>query len=104
MAENCKYVFDFDSTLTQVEALDVLAEISLKGNPKQAEIIEKIKHITDMGIDGTISFTEGLKQRLAILEAREEHLPLLVSRLKKRFLGRLPATNHFLKPTPKIFM
>ena len=33
MAENCKYVFDFDSTLTQVEALDVLAEISLKGNP-----------------------------------------------------------------------
>ena len=83
MPESCKYVFDFDSTLTQVEALDVLAEISLKGNPKQAEIIEKIKHITDMGIDGTISFTKGLKQRLAILEAREEHLPLLVNRLKK---------------------
>ena len=25
-----KYVFDFDSTLTSVEALDVLAEMSLK--------------------------------------------------------------------------
>ena len=101
MAENCKYVFDFDSTLTQVEALDVLAEISLKGNPKQAEIIEKIKHITDMGIDGTISFTEGLKQRLAILEAREEHLPLLVSRLKKEISRSIARNKSFFKTHAK---
>ena len=29
------YIFDFDSTLTRVEALDVLAEITLQNNPKK---------------------------------------------------------------------
>ena len=32
------YIFDFDSTLTRVEALDVLAEITLANNPKKNEI------------------------------------------------------------------
>jgi D-3-phosphoglycerate dehydrogenase len=40
-----KYVFDFDSTLTRVEALDVLAEMTLQGNPKREEIIEEIQNI-----------------------------------------------------------
>jgi len=35
------FVFDFDSTLTSVEALDVLAEISLVNNSKKDEIIKK---------------------------------------------------------------
>ena len=51
------YVFDFDSTLTRVEALDVLAEITLEGNPEKEAIIEQIKEITNLGIDGEISFT-----------------------------------------------
>ena len=37
------FVIDFDSTFTQVEALDVLAEISLEGHPEKKERIEKIK-------------------------------------------------------------
>ena len=37
-----KYVFDFDSTLTSVEALDVLAEITLENNPKKDEIIQNL--------------------------------------------------------------
>jgi len=97
MPQNCKYVFDFDSTLTQVEALDVLAEISLKGNLQQAEIIQQIKHITDLGIDGTISFTEGLEQRLALLKAKEEHLPLLVKRLKKEISKSIARNKTFFK-------
>ena len=36
-----KYVFDFDSTLTRVEALDVLAEMTLAGNSDRDEIIKK---------------------------------------------------------------
>ena len=56
------YVFDFDSTLTRVEALDVLAEITLKNNPKKDEIIQQIIDITNLGIDGEISFTETAKK------------------------------------------
>ncbi len=101
MPENCKYVFDFDSTLTQVEALDVLAEISLKNNPKQAEIINQIKHITDLGIDGTISFTDGLEQRLALLKAKEEHLPLLIKRLKKEISKSIARNKKFFTENAK---
>ena len=36
------FIFDFDSTLTRVEALDVLAEITLSDNPKKDEIIQEI--------------------------------------------------------------
>jgi D-3-phosphoglycerate dehydrogenase len=52
------FVFDFDSTLTSVEALDVLAEISLVNNSEKDEIINEIVDITNLGIDGKISFTE----------------------------------------------
>ena len=36
------YVFDFDSTLTKVEALDVLAEITLTNNPNKNAIIHEL--------------------------------------------------------------
>jgi D-3-phosphoglycerate dehydrogenase len=62
---NRKFVFDFDSTLTSVEGLDVLAEISLEGNPERAEIVKEIQEITDLGIDGDISFTDSLSRRIA---------------------------------------
>ena len=43
---NRKFVFDFDSTLTSVEGLDVLAEISLRNNHDKDNIINKIQEIT----------------------------------------------------------
>jgi D-3-phosphoglycerate dehydrogenase len=59
-----KYVFDFDSTLTRVEALDVLAEITLKDKANKNEIISEIQKITNLGIDGDISFTESLEYKI----------------------------------------
>lgn len=41
MKSNQIYIIDFDSTFTQVEALDELAKISLKDNPKQLEVSKK---------------------------------------------------------------
>ena len=60
---NRKFVFDFDSTLTSVEGLDVLAEISLRNNPEKDQVINKIQEITDLGIDGDISFSDSLRSR-----------------------------------------
>lgn len=81
MAIERKYVFDFDSTLTQVEALDVLAEISLENNPEKENIIKQIQEITDLGIDGDISFTESLERRIKLLKAHKSHLKTLIERL-----------------------
>ncbi|WP_421765620.1 phosphoglycerate dehydrogenase [Ekhidna sp.] len=77
------FIIDFDSTFTQVEALDVLAEISLKDNENQANAIEEIKSITDQGMDGCMSFRESLKKRLDIVNANQKDLPELVDRLSK---------------------
>lgn len=78
------YIIDFDSTFTQVEALDVLAEISLDNSPDKNERIQKIKDITDGGMDGSLTFRESLVKRVEILDAHKNHLPELVARLKKQ--------------------
>ena len=75
------FIIDFDSTFTQVEALDVLAEISLKNNEDKDKVIDEIKAITDQGMEGGMSFRESLKRRIDILEANKQDLPELIDRL-----------------------
>lgn len=84
MTDQQYYIFDFDSTFVQVEALEELAEISLKGHKDREKALAQIRELTDQGIEGKISFTDGLRKRLAILEANVEHLEKLVRRLKKK--------------------
>lgn len=85
MANGKKYfIIDFDSTFTQVEALDVLAEISLKDAEDRNERIKKIKQITDEGMNGSLTFRESLEKRIEILNAHKNHLPKLVEELKKQ--------------------
>lgn len=77
------FVIDFDSTFTQVEALDILGEISLSNHPEKAERIQRIKDVTDLGMAGELSLRESLEARIDILDAKREHLTELVDRLKK---------------------
>ena len=79
-----KYVFDFDSTLTSVEALDVLAEIILANKPEKEAVVSEIQEITNLGIDGDISFTESLERRLALLPATKEDLNTLIKELQSK--------------------
>jgi D-3-phosphoglycerate dehydrogenase len=78
------YIFDFDSTLTKVEALDVLAEITLANNPRKDAIIQEIIDITNLGIDGEISFTTSLERRIQLLKANKADLNSLVEALKQQ--------------------
>ncbi|WP_026776902.1 phosphoglycerate dehydrogenase [Polaribacter sp. Hel_I_88] len=91
------YVFDFDSTLTRVEALDVLAEITLKNNPKKEEIIREIIDITNLGIDGEISFTESLERRIKLLNANKADLSKLVSDLKMQVSASIERNKEFFQ-------
>lgn len=90
-----KYVFDFDSTLTRVEALDVLAEISLQGNANKDEIIKEIQEITNLGIDGDISFTESLERRIKLLHAHKSHLTQLVEQLRDKISKSIETNKDF---------
>ncbi|MAU27417.1 MAG: phosphoglycerate dehydrogenase, partial [Muricauda sp.] len=90
-----KYVFDFDSTLTQVEALDVLAEMTLQGKSNKDEVVAEIQHITNLGIDGEISFTESLEKRIKLLDAHRDDLDRLVTELRKKISKSIAANKEF---------
>ncbi|MEL6974157.1 MAG: phosphoglycerate dehydrogenase, partial [Bacteroidota bacterium] len=90
-----KYVFDFDSTLTRVEALDVLAEITLKDKSNKSEIIKEIQDITNLGIDGDISFTESLERRIGMLGAHQNDLEPLVAELRQKVSKSIAANKEF---------
>ena len=91
------YIFDFDSTLTRVEALDVLAEITLANNPKKDEIIQEIIDITNLGIDGEISFTESLERRIKLLKANKSDLTGLITELKKQVSKSIEENKEFFE-------
>jgi len=78
------FIIDFDSTLTRVEAMDLLASISLQGLPQKLAAESRIKELTDLGMNGEISFRDSLKERLLLLEANKSHLPKLIDLLKKQ--------------------
>ena len=91
------FVFDFDSTLTSVEALDVLAEITLVNNPDKDQIIDEIIDITNLGIDGKISFTESLERRIKLLNAKKSDLPILISQLRKKVSVSIERNKEFFE-------
>lgn len=91
------YIFDFDSTLTKVEALDVLAEITLTNNPKKQEIVEGIVNITNLGIDGEISFPESLEKRIKLLNAKKSDLPVLIEELKQKVSLSIERNKEFFE-------
>ncbi len=84
MKNNRNFVIDFDSTFTQVEALDVLGEISLAEHEDKEKRLEELVSLTNRGMAGELSFRESLEQRLQLLLAKERHLDELVKRLKSK--------------------
>ena len=50
MKQQNYYIIDFDSTFTQVEALDELARISLNKHPDKEAIFKKIEDYTNLAM------------------------------------------------------
>ncbi len=92
-----KYVFDFDSTLTRVEALDVLAEMTLEGKANKDEVVAEIQRITNLGIDGDISFTESLEKRIQLLKANKSDLEALVAELRLKISKSIESNKEFFE-------
>ncbi len=92
-----KFIIDFDSTFTKVEALDILGEISLKEDPEKAKKLQAIKDITDQGMEGKLTFRESLVQRLAILNANKDQIKDLVIALKKKVSDSFQRNKEFLQ-------
>ncbi|HLQ99762.1 MAG TPA: HAD-IB family phosphatase [Sphingobacterium sp.] len=91
------YIIDFDSTFTRVEALDELARISLKNHPDRQEIYDEIDRLTNLAMEGKLSFRESLGKRVKLLHANRSHLKKLVNHLKKRVSKSFERNKDFFK-------
>ncbi|WP_345026667.1 phosphoglycerate dehydrogenase [Ravibacter arvi] len=90
------YVIDFDSTFTKVEGLDELASIALSGQSNQSSIVAQIRDLTDMGMNGEISFSEGLRKRIELLSANKSHIQTLVEYLRTQVSNSFLRNRQFL--------
>ena len=97
MPQTKKFIIDFDSTFTQVEALDILGEISLAGDPNSNDKLQAIKDITDRGMEGSVNFRESLEQRLDILKANRQQIGDLITALKKKVSKSFERNREFLQ-------
>ncbi|AKD02169.1 phosphoglycerate dehydrogenase [Pontibacter korlensis] len=97
MSKDKYFIIDFDSTFTQVEALDELGAISLQNHPERERILEQVKQITDSAMAGKSSFSEGLTQRLSLLQAHQNHLPQLIDKLKDKVSESVRRNRDFLQ-------
>jgi len=91
------FIIDFDSTFTQVEALDELARISLKTHPDRENIYKKIEDLTNASMEGRLSFSQSLEERVKLLQANREHLKQLITHLKKKVSTSFSRNTIFFK-------
>ncbi len=97
MKQKNYYIIDFDSTFTQVEALDELVRISLKDNPDKETVFQKIEEYTNLAMEGKLSYSESLAERVKLLGANKEHLKKLVTHLKKKVSKSFSRNASFFK-------
>ena len=88
------FIIDFDSTFVQVEALDLLAEISLVKNPEKSAMV---REITTLGMEGKISFADSLRKRVEIIHANQQHIQQLIKLLKKKITPSFIRNKEFFK-------
>ncbi|WP_025762454.1 phosphoglycerate dehydrogenase [Dyadobacter tibetensis] len=89
-------IIDFDSTFTKVEGLDELAAIALANHPQKDEVVGQIRDLTDKGMNGEMSFAEGLRQRIALLSANRSHIEELVAYLRGQVSDSFLRNRQFL--------
>ncbi len=78
------FIIDFDSTFTQLEALDLLAEIVLAGSDQRQRVLDEIQRLTNLAMNGELDFRTSLSRRLALLRAHRRDIATLADQLKGR--------------------
>ena len=88
---NIQLLIDFDSTFIKEESLEIISEFSLKDSQNSDKIINKIKELTSLAMNGKISFSEALIARIQLLKANKEHIALAIQKIKSGI------SNSFIK-------
>ncbi len=89
------FIIDFDSTFVTLESLEELAAITLKKRANSKEILEKIKHITTLGMEGKITFSESLHKRLLLFQTSKHDIDKLIIKIKKNITPSVKNNKQF---------
>ena len=96
------FIIDFDSTFIKNESLDILFEIS---DPNNKDKIREIKKITDLGMNGDISFSESLKRRIKLLQASRKDIDKAVNNIRLNISDSFEKNFDFIrKNRTKIYL
>ena len=88
------FIIDYDSTFIKVESLDELSKIS---NGDDEIINNKISEITNLGMEGKISFSDSLRKRIELIECNKEDIVKTVEILEKKVSDSFKNNISFLK-------
>ena len=88
------FIIDYDSTFIKVESLDELSKIS---NGDDETINNKISEITNLGMEGKISFSDSLRKRIELIECNKEDIVKTVEILEKKVSDSIKNNISFLK-------
>jgi D-3-phosphoglycerate dehydrogenase / 2-oxoglutarate reductase len=91
------FIFDFDSTFIQVEALDVLCEVIYENNHTGQHVLSEIQRLTDLGMEGKLSLKESLTQRIDLLQANRDHLGKVIEALRGKVSDSVVRNRSFFK-------
>lgn len=89
------FIIDFDSTFITLESLEELAMITLKKQANSNEILDKIKNITTLGMEGKITFRESLHQRLLLFRTSKPDIDKLIGKIKKNITPSVKNNKQF---------
>lgn len=90
-------IFDFDSTFVKVEALDELARIALSDRDNKNDILNEIRKITALGMEGVISFPESLSRRFELISADKRNVEELIRFLQENVSDSIKRNKNFFK-------
>lgn len=88
-------LIDFDSTFVQVESLDELAAIVLRGKTDKRRILQEIMKLTRLGMEGKLTFPESLQKRLLLFKPHEKDIDQLILLLKERVTVSIERNRKF---------
>lgn len=95
LKEKIYFIIDFDSTFVTLESLEELAAITLRKRADKKVILDKIKQITILGMEGKITFGESLRRRLLLFQTSKTDIDKLISNIKNNITPSIQNNKKF---------
>jgi len=97
LSKNTYFIIDFDSTFVTVESLEELAKITLKDKSGKEETLKEVSRITNLGMEGKISFNESLRKRLLLFQTDKNDIHKLIRLIKNHITKSVKNNRDFFK-------